>query len=280
VTLVSAEVEKAAQLIAPLREHPEVSAVICDIDGTLAPIVRDPGDAGVPPQTRDALRVVARRYALVACVSGRRALEARQLLGLDELAYAGNHGLELLRPGAGEAIVDPAIEGKTDAARSFVLDREPVTGGAGMRLEDKGPIQALHWRAAADQETAERLAREIAAEARNAGLEPHWGRKVLEIRPAVPIDKGTAVHRLLDGCEVELALFAGDDRTDVDAFRALHSLAAAGDLRAAVCIGVASEEAPPELSAEADAMVPGTGGFLAVLGALAPEGEASEARSG
>ena len=280
MTLAPAEAERAAQLIAPLRERPEVSAVICDIDGTLAPIVRDPGDAAVPAQTRGALRAVARRYALVACVSGRRAIEARRLVGLDELAYAGNHGLELLRPGAGEATLDPAIEDETGAARSFVLDREPAIGDAGMRLEDKGPIQALHWRAAPDSQTAERRAGEIAAEARDAGLEPHWGRKVLEIRPAVAIDKGTAVRRLLDGRDVELALFAGDDRTDLDAFRALRSLAAAGDLRAAVCIGVASEEAPPELSAEADAMVPGTGGFLAVLGGLAPDGEASEARSG
>ena len=273
--------ERAAQLIAPLREHPEASAVLCDIDGTLAPIVRDPGDAAVPAQTRDALRAVARRYALVACVSGRRAIEARRLVGLDELAYAGNHGLEVLRPGAEGAVLDPAIEDRSDAARSFVDRRAATIRGAGLRLEDKGPIQALHWRAADDQGSAERLAREIAAEARDAGLEPHWGRKVLEVRPAAPIDKGTAVRRLLDGHDVELALFAGDDRTDLDAFRALRSLAGAGDLRAAVCIGVASDEAPPGLTAEADALVPGTGGFLTVLGALAaPGGEASGAPSG
>jgi trehalose-phosphatase len=281
VTPASAEVERAAQLIAPLRERPEASAVLCDIDGTLAPIVRDPGDVAVPAQTRDALRAVARRYALVACVSGRRAIDARRLVGLDELAYAGNHGLEVLRPGAEEAVLDPAIEDQRDAARWFVLDRGlAAIRGTGLRLEDKGPIQALHWRAAADQGAAERLAREIAAEARDAGFDPHWGRKVLEIRPAAPIDKGTAVRRLLDGFDVELALFAGDDRTDLDAFRALRSLAAAGDLRAAVCIGVASEEAPTGLTAEADALVPGTGGFLAVLNALAPHGEASEARAG
>jgi trehalose 6-phosphate phosphatase len=104
---------------------------------------------------------------------------------------------------------------------------------------------------------------------------------VLEIRPVTAIDKGTAVRRLLDGGKVELALFAGDDRTDLDAFRALRSLVAAGDLRDAVCIGVASEEGPPELPAESDAVVPGTAGFLDVLRALAaPRGEPSGTSSG
>src|SRR5919109_166175 len=114
VTPASAEVERAAQLITPLRERPQASGVLCDIDGTLAPIVRDPADAAIPAEAREVLRAMARRYALVACVSGRRAIEARRLVGLDELAYAGNHGLELLRPGAEEAILDQAIEGQTD----------------------------------------------------------------------------------------------------------------------------------------------------------------------
>src|SRR5919204_6739655 len=156
VTPASAEVERAAQLIAPLRERPEASAVLCDIDGTLAPIVRDPGEAAVPAQTRDALRAVARRYALVACVSGRRAIEARRLVGLDELAYAGNHGLEVLRPGAEGASLDPAIDSETGAARSFLLGRWAADiRGAGLRLEDKGPIQALHWRGGTPPEGAQ-----------------------------------------------------------------------------------------------------------------------------
>ena len=75
---------------------------------------------------------------------------------------------------------------------------------------------------------------------------------MLEIRPASGIDKGTAVKRLLSGQRVERALFAGDDRTDLDAFRALRSLVAAGSLAAAVCIGIGSAEAP-------DGALPGGG---------------------
>jgi trehalose 6-phosphate phosphatase len=270
VTAGAAVAARVAQLIAPLREQPGSAAVLCDVDGTLAPIVGDPGSAAVPEETREALRTLARRYALVACVSGRRAVEARRLVGVDELAYAGNHGLELLAPRAQEAIVDPAVTERVLAARDFVRGLETAAlSGAGLRLEDKGPIQALHWRGADDEEAAERRAGEIAAAARKAGLEPRWGRKVLEIRPASGIDKGTAVRRLLSAQRIERALFAGDDRTDLDAFHALRSLVAAGSLAGAVCIGIGSAEAPAELSQQADAVVGGTEEFLGVLRALA-----------
>jgi trehalose 6-phosphate phosphatase len=279
VTPVSAVPGRVTQLIAPLRDNPRASAVLCDVDGTLAPIVGDPADAAVPDETKEALRGVARQYALAACVSGRRAKEARWLVGVEELAYAGNHGLELLPPGGEEAILDPAAAESARAARAFVLELEAAAlSRAGLRLENKGPIQALHWRGSADEGAAQRHARQIAAEAERAGLEPHWGRKVLEVRPAAGINKGSAVRRLLGDRPMELALFAGDDRTDLDAFRALRSLVAAGRLRDAVCIGIDSDEAPAELAEQADAMVGGPGEFLRVLRTLAePRAGASAA---
>ena len=99
----------AEQLLAPLREQPQRSAILCDIDGTLAPIVHKPEMATVPARARQVLEELARRYGLVACVTGRRAAVARQMVGLDSITYFGNHGLERLEPGSGRAGVDPAI---------------------------------------------------------------------------------------------------------------------------------------------------------------------------
>jgi trehalose 6-phosphate phosphatase len=267
-----------AELTAPLRDAPGESAVLFDVDGTLAPIVDDPARASVPRPTREALRALARRFALVACVSGRRAAEARRLVGLDELAYAGNHGLEVLGPGDHEPVLDPSLGDRGRAARDFVATLEPEElGVAGLRVEDKGPIQALHWRRAPDPDGAERRAREIAAQAARVGLEPRWGRKVLELRPTVAIDKGTAVRRLLDRDDLRAALFAGDDRTDLDAFHALRELREGGSLESAVCIGIASDEAPPELAAEADAVLAGPhelAEMLSELGGGSREGAA------
>ena len=259
------------QLVEPLREAPEESAVLFDVDGTLAPIVEDPAQASVPEPTRAALRKLAGRFALVACVSGRRSLEARRLVGVEELTYAGNHGLEVLGPGEQEAAFDVSLGNRANAAREFVRDLDAETLRAvGLRLEDKGPIQAFHWRGAPSELAAEARAREIAERAQRAGLEPRWGRKVLELRPTANVDKGTAVRRLLERPGLELALFAGDDRTDLDAMHALRSLVEGGQLRRAVCIGVASEEAPPALAEEVDALVAGPAELVAVLGLLAP----------
>jgi trehalose 6-phosphate phosphatase len=264
---------RIAELLAPLRADPGASALLCDIDGTLAPIVPDPEDAAVPEETREVLRRLADRYALVACVTGRRALEARWIVGLEELTYSGNHGLEILRPGATDPELDPAVAADARRARDFVGDLDAAdVSAAGLRLESKGPIQALHWRGAADEEAAQGQAQRIADAARAAGLVPHWGRKVLEIRPVADIDKGTAVTRLLGERDaVELALFGGDDRGDLDAFSALGQLAAAGSLRAKACIGVVSDEAPPELRERADAVVEGPSEFLDVLRTLAED---------
>ena len=89
-------------------------------DGTLAPITDAHDDARVPDATRETLRKLAGRYELVACVTGRRALEARRIVGVDELVYAGNHGFELLRPGAAEAVADPAVGSRAGRPKEFV----------------------------------------------------------------------------------------------------------------------------------------------------------------
>jgi trehalose 6-phosphate phosphatase len=258
------------RLLDPIRADPAAAALLFDIDGTLAAIVPDPEDAAVPAETRDVLREWAARFSLVACVTGRRALEARQMVGVEELTYSGNHGLELLRPGAADPDLDPAVARDARRAREFVLelDAEDVSA-AGLQLESKGPIQALHWRGVGDEAAAEGHARRIASSAEAAGLVPHWGRKVLEIRPHGGIDKGTAVERLLAESYARAALFGGDDRGDLAAFDALGRLLEAGALAGVVRIGVVSDEGPRELAERADASVEGPEGFLKVLRVLA-----------
>jgi trehalose 6-phosphate phosphatase len=258
------------RLLAPLREDPSHAAVLTDVDGTIAPIVLDPADAAVPERTRELLRALAERFGLVGCLSGRRALEARRIVGLDELAYSGNHGFELLLPGEEEVLPDPSLDGHEDDAPKFVdgLDRSELER-VGIRTEDKGAIVALHWRGAENEGAAESLAHEIASEAEWKELIPHRGRKVLEIRPNVAINKGIAVAALIPARTVDAALYGGDDRTDIDAFTALRTLREDGQLDATACIAVASDESPPEVSREADLTVDGPPGFVQVLEALA-----------
>lgn len=256
----------SSTVLAGFCNEPARAAILCDIDGTLAPIVADPEAAVVPGEAREVLRELASRYSVVACVSGRRAEAARHMVGLDELAYAGNHGLELLRPGDREPRIHPALGERSDAARAFLARLEhPELEAAGMRLEGKGPIQAIHWRGARDEQGAERLAGELAQRAEAEGLIAHFGRKVLEIRPVAEVHKGIAARELIEGSGVKAALFAGDDRTDLDGFAALRGLEREESLELAVCVAIASAEGPAEIRERADLVVEGPDGFLELL---------------
>jgi trehalose 6-phosphate phosphatase len=268
---VSAPSEEAlADVLRPLTAAPAQGAVLCDIDGTLAPIVQRAEDARVPEGVARLLAGLARRYGVVACISGRSAAEARRLVGVGAIAYAGSHGAELLEPGETRAAVVPEFKSWEKRVRQFAAERDTnELRGLRVRLEDKGPIVAFHWRGVPDEEAARSHVERIARQAEEAGLAVHWARKVLEIRPPVPVDKGQAVHRLLTRTEPRAALFGGDDATDLDAFEALESLVDAGQLDAAVRVGVRSDEGPAAIVERADLVVDGVEGFRRVLAVLA-----------
>jgi trehalose 6-phosphate phosphatase len=231
--------------------------------------VLDPSDSAVPEPVRRLLDHVARTYGLVACISGRQALEARRIVGLDSIAYVGNHGLETLAPGAREVTMEPALAPLASAVGDFARSAYgPQLAALGVRVEDKDAIWAFHWRGAPDEHAAREALDAVAAQADREGLVPHWGRMVLEIRPPVPADKGTAVASALDGKALDHALYAGDDTTDLDAFRELRALEEAGRI-GALCVGVRSAEGPEAIAREADLVVDGTEGITALLDALA-----------
>jgi trehalose 6-phosphate phosphatase len=257
-------------LLEPLRAEPGKAAILTDFDGTLAPIVERADEVALPDEARAVLPRLIERYGMVGAISGRQAADVRGRVGLDGLAYAGNHGLELMMPGEAEPKPDPSVDGREGDTAAFVAGIETARlDGAGLRLEDNGPIQALHWRGATDEAGAEAVARQIAVEAGRAGLEPHWGRKVLELRPVGGGGKGAAVASILAEDGVDRVVYAGDDRTDVDAFRRLAELRDAGELVAAVRVGVLSAEGPPEVAEESDVTVEGPAGWLEILAWLA-----------
>jgi trehalose 6-phosphate phosphatase len=232
-----------ADLLAELASAPERAAILLDVDGVLAPIVPRPEDASVPAETRWELRRLHGRYALVACVSGRPSEDARRVVGVDELVYVGEHGLEL-EPEA-EAWAGRLAD-FAEATREWPVERKRLT-------------LSYHWRTAPDEDEAVATLERIARSARDAGLVPRWGRKVLELRPPLAANKGTAVRLLLERAGLRRAFYAGDDTTDLDAFRALDGL------ELAVRIAVVSTEGPDELPEAADLVVDGPRGMLELL---------------
>ncbi len=231
--------------MALLRSEPGRAAVLLDVDGTLAPIVARPELAVVPEETRAEVRRLVGRYALVACVTGRTGEEAARLVGVEGVVYVGVHGLELA----------PEAERWRETLSPFAAEDWPW-------LEDKGLTVAFHWRQAPDEDEARRSLEGVAERARAAGLVAHWGRKVLELRPPVEADKGTAVRTLLTERGLQRALYAGDDTTDLDAFRGLDGL------ELALRVAVASSEGPVELREAADLVVASPAELLELLRTL------------
>jgi trehalose 6-phosphate phosphatase len=234
------------KLLARLADDPSSAAILLDVDGVLAPIVARPEDARVPDDMRGELRRLAGRYALLACVSGRAGADARSIVGVPELTYVGNHGLEL-EPDAGEW---------TRRLGAFLAEVDWP------RTENKGLTAALHFRDLPDEDAARRELDAIAERARTAGLIARYGRKVLELVPPLDANKGTAVRRLLEERGLEHALYAGDDTTDLDAFAVVQQLPLG------VRVAVASPEGPRELRERADIVLPGQPEVLGLLQAL------------
>jgi trehalose 6-phosphate phosphatase len=223
----------------------------------------------MPETTRRPLIEVARKYGTVACVSGRRASDARRIVSLGSIAYLGNHGSEVLRPGAIAPELDHELQAWTRRVQGFMQEAYgDELRRLRVRLEDKEAIAALHWRGVPDEEGAEAAIRAVAERAEAAGYRTHWGRKVLEIRPPVQIDKGAGIVALLRDKDLAAAVYVGDDLTDVDAFRGLNELVELGRLGTAVRVGVRSDEGPEILEQEADVMVDGTAGVRDLLRAL------------
>lgn len=220
-------------LVARLAADPTRAALFFDVDGVLAPIVARPEDARVPDETRAELRRLNERYALVACISGRAGVDAERIVGVPELTYVGNHGLEL----------DARATEWRGRLEDFLEDVDwPAT-------ENKGLTASLHYRSSADEGAARAVLEDVKARAERAGFVARFGRMVLEVLPPLDVHKGTAVTQLLAERSLRRALYAGDDTTDLDGFRALD------DLALAVRVAVLSDEGPLELREVADIVV-------------------------
>jgi trehalose 6-phosphate phosphatase len=246
----------------PFVDDPARAALFVDFDGSLAPIVLDPAAARPLPAAAIALARLAPRLGTVAVVSGRPAAFLRDALAIDEVEYVGTYGLE--RIVGGDVVLDDRVRPFVDAVVRAADEAEAALPG--LRIERKGDVAVtVHWR---DQpERGEEATRWAAEAAPRLGLDaPLRGRMAVELRPPVPVDKGTTVARLAAG--MDTAAFAGDDVGDLPAFAALRALVHDGSLMHAVSIGVTSEESPPEVRG-ADVVVEGPAGLAALLDALA-----------
>lgn len=240
------------------------SALLSDIDGTLSPIAATPAEATVLESCRFGLNKLAAKLELVSVLSGRPVAEARRMVGLDHLTHFGNHGLERW----------DIVHGYRSEAEGFApsiaevraeLERQ-VKGMPGVQIEDKRIVISIHYRLASEEPSIrEKLL--ILAESLAKGLLITEGKKVIELRPPVAVNKGTVVRNLITEYGLNGIVYIGDDLTDIDAFNALRNARHSGVHAAAVAVG--GPEAKEELLALADLELDGPSDVGALLQELA-----------
>jgi trehalose-phosphatase len=231
----------AARLVGELEARRPV--LFFDYDGTLTPIVRRPEDATLSAAMRSLLRELA-RHVTVGIVSGRDLADVRKMVALNELYYAGSHGFDVRGPRELRMQHEEARDRlpELDAAERELRRRLEAIDG--VRVERKGFAVAVHYREADEGDVARVEAAVDDAVGRYDGLRKKGGKKIFELQPDVPWDKGRAVRWLLERLELTgpevLPVYVGDDETDEDAFAALS-----GD-------GVGIRVGPPDEPSGAD----------------------------
>ena len=258
------------EALAPLRADPARAAILLDIDGTLAPIVEHAADAHVPETTRQLLIEVARRYGVVACVQrppglggagdGRRSARS---------PTSARTAPSCCAPGGPRRCSTRAS--RIGPRRIHEFAREADTADLRrrrVRIEDKGAIVAFHWRGAPDEEAARAAIDAIAAAAEAAGLRTHWGRKVLEVRPPVRIDKGAGIASVPRGSRSTPRCTSATTSPISTRSGRWSQLVDERTAAQAISVGVRSDEGPAAITEEADIVVDGTDGVARAAGVL------------
>ncbi len=225
--------------------------LISDFDGTLSAHAPRPDAAVILPETARLLDALADRVTVVALVSGRGAQDLRTRFDRSYLVYYGNHGLEfwrddrlLLVEGA-QAWTEP-LQSVLKAVRDRKMD--------GVIVEEKGVTGSIHYRLATDPAaTKTALQAQLLPLCEQVGLRLSEGQFIWEIKPPIPVDKGTAVRAIVEDYQLDGAVFLGDDVTDYAAMHALRQLAADPERElGALSLGVVHPTTPSELFAVCD----------------------------
>lgn len=206
-----------------LLSHPRI-LIGCDFDGTLTTIVSHADDARMPVHTRTTLeRLVSLPGVACALISGRSLTCLQERVALAGALYAGNHGLEMASFD-GKTVFAPGAEALAPSVHQVViLLTEQLAHIPGVWVEDKLLSASVHYRMAAEDRRAEIEALVRAAVQDMEGLHIRPAKRIWEIRPTIPADKGTALRWFMEQCHApsSATAFMGDDVSDLDAFREL-----------------------------------------------------------
>ena len=223
---------------------------ITDVDGTISQTAPTPQQAKISPLCHYYLSNLCNHLAVVAAISGRPAIEVKNMIKIDGMVYIGNHGLERWTESHSEFTKD--AQDYSRVIKSAIEELTPLLSIEGISIENKGVTASIHYRLCREPQTAERYilaAIEDSPQARS--LQIIQEKMAIDLLPPLKVNKGTATLDLIKEYNLQGGIYLGDDVTDVDAFRAIRAASHDLDFRG-FAIGITGQEMPEKLVAEAD----------------------------
>jgi len=197
-----------------------------DYDGTLTPIVKHPEDAVLADDMKDAVKGYAKKQ-FVAVVSGRDMDNLKEMVGVEELYYAGSHGFRISGPDGlyHEHKQTREILPKLDQIEERLNNN--LSDVAGVQIERKRYAIAVHYRNVAEKDVKTVKNKVETLVRKSDGLKKGEGKKIVEVKPDVDWHKGKAISWMLNMPELKekenvIPIYIGDDITDEDAFREIE----------------------------------------------------------
>jgi trehalose 6-phosphate phosphatase len=203
----------------------EKTTVVTDIDGTISEIVDIPGDAVVSPLMKEILKKLTKKFKLIAVVSGRSIKNIKNMIGIDEILYIGNHGMEISKNG--KIMVSEDVKKYLPIVKEVTkkIQEDKSCQIDNIMFEEKGICSTIHYRLCEDPDEARKVIINALSNIEEAkDLKIAEGRKVIEIKPKIEQNKGTVLEKIIKDYNIQKVIYLGDDVTDADAFNRLKEL--------------------------------------------------------
>jgi trehalose 6-phosphate phosphatase len=224
------------------------TGLFLDLDGTLSHIVSAHEEAVISERMEAALAVLARHLTLVCIVTGRSVVQAKGIVGLEELVYVGSHGLEVLEQG--EMSIAAEAAPYLDYLMELLVEVRLRCRDTDVDFEEKPASFTVHYRNSASPTVTRGKVLATIEELAGQRVKVVTGKRHINVLPPVNLSKGTAVAALIGSRGLRAALVAGDDVTDIDSFRGAHALS--NRAFSSLAIAVLGSESPVGLVGAAD----------------------------